>query len=121
MPAPLSEGGPIVLCDSGLAGVFPRGLAHRTPAHHAHSHHDNTEHAAREDAPAQQDAGQWTHDSWQYCPFGALSSTAPIAVDFALRLLELGSERAASLGTRSAGIAAFRHYQARAPPSTLSI
>ncbi len=62
MPAPLSEGGPFVLCHGGYQGELVAYLSSSGHAEHAGHAEDNA-----------------VHDVWSYCPTGAASGSVALA------------------------------------------
>ena len=113
MPAPLAEGGPIVICDGGFDGAL---LAHLGSARHATEAHD----AAAGMHGMHHDGHGSTHDAWKYCPVGALFSSAALATSFALPLLSFDFERPELPQPVFRSVVRVSPYHSRAPPTTLS-
>jgi hypothetical protein len=119
MPAPLAEGGPVVLCHSGLAGAFVRALSEAQTANahtHAADHSAGTshEHQHSEDEP------DTSHDAWEHCPVGAAFSAAPLSQEFALSLPEPDHELGQAEPAAVVRTVFSSPYRARAPPAVSS-
>lgn len=116
MPAPLGEGGPVVLCHGGLAGAFFRGLSQaQSPNVHMHMADDSagtsSDHGHSDLDP---DA---SHEAWEHCPVGAAFSAAPLPQEFTFSLLD--SEHDFGQAEPEAAVRAVfpSVYRARAPPA----
>jgi hypothetical protein len=108
MPAPLDQGGPIMLCPGGLFGGVPVASEDAHTSHgDQHSHGD--------------DSSESGHAGWEHCPVGsilaaaALTSVAELPT-LALQHVLLPAEHAGEIESLTT-----RAYQARAPPSIPSI
>jgi hypothetical protein len=115
MPAPLADGGPIVLCHGGAAGQVLSRLGELAGNHHS-EHGDQH----RDHHPDTGEDGSGVHDAWEICPLGKVLTAAAITAEFTLHTLEL-SEPAPATEPRNL-TAAVTHgaYWARAPPLSLS-
>jgi len=103
MPAPLSAGGPIVVCPGGLGGaVLTRLARHASPEHAKHGQHEHPSEG---------------YDAWEFCPQGAsFAAAAPAAVvDFEPPVLAQVLEAAEPPAFLPRLIVT--RYRARAPPT----
>jgi hypothetical protein len=128
MPAPLAEGGPVVVCDGGFDGA----LLARAAAPHGH-HHDpmamGHDHGAMPMAAADHTlqthgdgAGhEGVHAAWKHCPVGAVFGIAALASVFVPPfVLDLAFDappppQAVAFSTEHRA-----YYRSRAPPFALS-
>jgi Protein of unknown function (DUF2946) len=115
MPAPLSAGGPVVLCDGGFDGAL---LKH---VHGAHQHHHDHGSAAHDHSGGSDDGSHSTHDAWKHCPVGVLFGTAALATTFSLPLLDLSFERPTLPVYAAPRVAVTVPYRSRAPPASLPV
>ncbi|HEY7671413.1 MAG TPA: hypothetical protein VIC71_04280 [Gammaproteobacteria bacterium] len=111
MPAPLADGGPLRLCLGGPAGAFLEALA--TQAHASGEHHAQHHHHGHDDnnggSPNQ-------HDSWEYCPVGAVFASAALVGESSVVVLDLEHffvDQPTRILVSSSRAGA---YRARAPP-----
>ncbi len=115
MPAPLSEGGPIIFCHGGLIGQVFEEFDHKSE-HHPDDHHRS--HPGPRHGGANEGDGQ--HDAWELCPVGSALSASALTADFEFRLLSLAQPIPLSdLPTLTSSVVT-RPYWARAPPQTHS-
>jgi hypothetical protein len=122
MPAAFADGGPIMLCGSGLPAGFvtqhaqvEAGHDHAEPAHiHDAAVHETATHetpnAATDESPASD------HPEWERCSLGGLAGLAAITYEWDFDLLA-GAYRSISqpktLSVTSGSVLGFR---SRAPP-----
>jgi hypothetical protein len=120
MPAPFSDGGPVVLCHGGVTGAFFRALHEAQASTDAHMH--TADHsAATADGHRHRDADpDASHEAWEYCPVGAAFSATAVPQEFALSLLESGHSFEHPEPDAIIRIALFSSYRARAPPAGFS-
>lgn len=109
MPAPISEGGPIVLCPTGI----PIGLLDITGSRTL-SYHEK--HAGSGD---EHDGGE--HSAWKACAFGAISGAFLLDSEYLIPLspYEHAPPRDNPQSVTSSLLVA--SYQARAPPAIQTI
>ena len=82
MPAPLAQGGPVIVCDGGFDGA----LLARAAASHSHHHdhmamahdHGSMPMAADHTRPMHGDGAdhEGVHAAWKHCPVGAVFGIA---------------------------------------------
>jgi hypothetical protein len=122
MPASLADGGPFMLCGSGL----PASL--RSGHEHAATMDDHAMSGAASEAtgsvqghePTQGEQPSSERHEWERCSLGGLASLAAFTAEWRFELPAVAPERVASYEhavTMRAGWLAFR---SRAPPITLS-
>ena len=127
MPAPLAQGGPVIVCDGGFDGA----LLARAAASHSHHHdhmamahdHGSMPMAADHTMPMHGDGAdhEGVHAAWKHCPVGAVFGIAalatvvvpPIALDLAFDAPPPPQGAASSTERRA-------YYRSRAPPVALS-
>lgn len=116
MPAPLAEGGPIILCHGGLSGkVFA------TVAEERHGHHSPAQSSAAvdtEDGSPTHDNGQ--HEAWELCPVGATLKTSALTAEFNIQTLQLSHPAPTSEAFVAISATVARSYWPRAPPEIYS-
>jgi hypothetical protein len=129
MPAPIGEGGPVVVCHAGLAGqMFARLAASRdgVGADHAGAHAAQGEHSAHAghidhasaDVAADRDVlSDPAHEAWEQCPFGAAFGAALLASNFSPDLLALEHSLEIVEPSQPTAVRPISLYRARAPPS----
>jgi hypothetical protein len=143
MSASLADGGPIMLCGSGLPASLLLAHGHAAPGDadtqsghassafghvHAASQHDHALSGAETAAPGSELGYESTQDDqpsseqhqWERCSLGGLASLAAFTAEWRFELPAVAPERVASYEhavTMRAGWLAFR---SRAPPITLS-
>ncbi|HEX6993062.1 MAG TPA: hypothetical protein VF339_02845 [Gammaproteobacteria bacterium] len=113
MPAPLADGGPIRICDGGIAGALLAALTEQraSAVQPAADTHADAHHSQHDDHQRGLD-----HEGWERCPIGTAFAFAVLAYDLALPLPSL--EHVLAEGERDVAIprALPSHYHARAPP-----
>lgn len=107
MPAPLSEGGPIVLCPSGIPAAL-LGIA----GYRASEHHNGGSGAGDEHDP---NGGEF--NAWGSCTFGAAPGVFVPVSEYLLTLSTLGHAPPHGGPESIVLILLAASYQARAPPS----
>lgn len=108
MPAPFSEGGPIVLCPDGLpAGLFAAMDDRLSVRHHAGSANGAHGHDTSADQP----------NPWDSCEFGGTPGVFLPVSDYLVPLSEPGHERPESNPQGVVPVLFTSSYQARAPPT----
>ena len=117
MPAPLGQGGPVILCHGGIAGQFLASLQTEPtePDHHAHAHGEAA--SGAHDGASHDDSGQ--HEAWELCPIGSALAAAALTAEFDLQTVTLSEPAPAVEPVAFATTLLARSYWARAPPSTL--
>ena len=101
MPAPISAGGPIVICPGGAGGALLRHLAaHRDQSDSDHRH---------EHAPG-------GHDAWAYCPVGASLAAAALLTVVHFQLPAHSPVLEATEPAQVLPRFVIARYRARAPP-----
>jgi hypothetical protein len=117
MPAPLGQGGPVILCHGGIAGEFFKSLrTERADADH-HAHHGDASSGSHD--VASHDDGSGQHEAWELCPIGSALAAVALTGEFALQTLELDEPAPAVEPAPFATTLLARAYWARAPPSIL--
>ena len=121
MPAPLAEGGPVVVCDGDFDGALIARAAAPPAHHHDHSHMAMAgDHGAMPmtgDAASHEDV----HAAWKHCPVGASFGAAAFTTTFVVPLsgdLVYAVPAAPKLALVSNERRAY--YRSRAPPFALS-
>jgi hypothetical protein len=129
MPASLADGGPLMLCGSGLPASLLSSHEHDASGHDAASAHGHPASMHDHAGPAAEGAalGSRTgdepasgHHEWERCSLGGLASLAAIAAEWRFEIPAVAPERAAApariLPTRARWLA----FRSRAPPVALS-
>jgi hypothetical protein len=114
MPAPLSEGGPFVICGGGFAGQFFREVA-RAQLERQHRGSSIPEPAGSGDDDRTVSGG------WKYCHVGMHLGASALMSAFVLPIPELDAERPVVAVERPVMAARARRYNARDPPFSLPI
>jgi hypothetical protein len=120
MPAPFSEGGPVVLCHGGMAGEFFRGFSEAQALSNADMHmvdHSTGMSSEHQHTDEHSDA---SHDAWDNCPVGTAFSAAAVPQEFALSLPEFGHDFGQAEPDAIIRIVSPSLYRARAPPAGFS-
>jgi hypothetical protein len=123
MPAPLSSGGPIMICHGGLAGAFFQALTENSRGNAVHGHladYSAMTHNAHSDHPSDTDDPEPEHNAWDHCPTGATAGTAPLAQNFSFTLLALSDTQTNPEPRFGIPLPPTSSYQARAPPLNLT-
>ena len=117
MPAPLSHGGPVVLCHGGLSGQLLKSLI-RPASLHEHAHGGSSSHApdGAEHAPGGSD-GQ--HAAWEHCPVGTALAAVALTGDYVIHLDAIRAPLPEAEPVILVSAPVTRNYWARAPPRTL--
>lgn len=128
MPASLADGGPLMLCGSGLPAALLATHEHAAAGHdhsesghaHAASMDDHALSGAESAVPGPGEQPAAGHHEWERCSLGGLASLAAIAAEWRLEIPAVAPERAAApahvLATRAGWLA----FRSRAPPVALS-
>lgn len=113
MPAPLSEGGPFVLCHGGYQGELIRYLSSGNNEHSAHAAHAAVNGGADDEL---------SHDSWSYCSISASSASVTLTTfQPPLPLAYAPYTPDAAPVKPLLTVAPPPRQSIRAPPSTLSV
>jgi hypothetical protein len=107
MPASLADGGPIMLCGSGL----PDGFG-------AHDGHDATMHGAPVPGTADEPASD--HPEWERCSLGGLAGLAALGSEWRIDFLAGAPERAEPLDSLFLPRSEIVAFRPRAPPIALT-
>ena len=133
MPAAIGAGGPVVLCNGGLAGEFflrleaaqhqANGTAAAGGGHDGHAQHGgHLDHGAPggptgPGAPDTQDPAAG-HEGWEHCPFGAAFGPALLAADVTVELPFFAHTLEVVEPSLPVSYRPVASYRARAPPSS---
>jgi hypothetical protein len=109
MPAPLGQGGPIMLCPGGFFGAAPSVRDDLHAGHHGDHHAHGEEQSGSE------------HAGWEHCPVGSIFAAAALTSSVDLPVLALRHVLQPLEPARAIASIATQPYQARAPPSIPSI
>lgn len=111
MPGALADGGPIMLCDSGL----PEALAGRHE-HGAPEHGHDADPAAQsgDEQPAAD------HSEWDRCSLGVLAGLAAVTTEWRFDLPAGGPSRAEPIDRFYLPLGEILAFRARGPPVALS-
>jgi hypothetical protein len=127
MPAPLAEGGPVVVCDGGFDGALLARAA--APQSHHHDHmamahdHGSMPMAADHVMPMHGDGAghDGVHAAWKHCPVGAVFGIAALATVFVPPLaLDLAFDAPPPPQAVPTSTERRAYYRSRAPPFALS-
>jgi hypothetical protein len=116
MPAPLSEGGPIILCHGGLSGQVFATLAREQHDHHSAAHTGVA--GDTEGGSSPEDNGQ--HEAWELCPVGATLKASALTAEFGVQILHLSHPAPTPEAFVAIPATVARSYWARAPPQSYS-
>jgi hypothetical protein len=116
MPAPIAEGGPIILCHGGLSGKVFATLKQEHHGHHSPAHTGAA--ANTEDGSSTGDNGQ--HEAWELCPVGATLKASALTAEFSVQILYLSHPAPTSEAFVAIPATIARTYWARAPPDIYS-
>lgn len=131
MPAPIADGGPLMLCPggpggaallqllqrhraaSGMASAEPdRGSPYAPPPRHAHEQHAGGNH----DTDLGGDAPATEAYAWEHCALGVTLAASALFSAIDLSLPIPAAERPAALEASPPARVSFGHYRPRAPP-----